>query len=188
MRFHNFTRPETTVNLSTLCTYVSTIMWLSDCTGCIKKASSDFKVLWFHSRSPIKTKHVLLEGVLFVSFTWLPVGSITTAAATVTPILLAEIWNKFEYSTDICCVVCFYVLALRQTGNLSRVYPASFSPTASIGSSPPTTLNWRSGREWMDILCIQRGTAYITCEHCTFFVCKNVVKLAVKFTASFTLS
>lgn len=47
---------------------------------------------------------------------------------------------------------------------------------SQVGSSPPATLNWRSGREWMDILCIQRGTAYITCEHCKFFVCKNVVK------------
>lgn len=47
-------------------------------------------------------------------------------------------------------VVYLYVLALRQPGNQSRVYPASRPKSPGIRSSPPTTLNRTSGREWMD--------------------------------------
>lgn len=46
-------------------------------------------------------------------------------------------------------VVCLYVLALRQTGDLPRVYPGSQPKTAGIGSSAPATL--KSQREWMDV-------------------------------------
>lgn len=39
-------------------------------------------------------------------------------------------------------MVCLDVLALRQTGELSRVYPASHPKAAVIGSSPLATLGW----------------------------------------------
>lgn len=40
--------------------------------------------------------------------------------------------------------------SLRQTGDLSRVYPASRPKTA--GLQPPTTLKWIIGKEWMDFV------------------------------------
>lgn len=44
-------------------------------------------------------------------------------------------------------IICLFVLALRQTGRLSRVFPASH-PMAAVPASP--TLNWISGKTWMD--------------------------------------
>lgn len=45
----------------------------------------------------IETRAVRNSG--FVSFTWLPVGSITRALAAVTPEILTEVWDDFDYGT-----------------------------------------------------------------------------------------
>lgn len=47
---------------------------------------------------------------------------------------------------------CLSVLALRQTGDLSIVYPASHPTAAGVGPSTLATLNWISGGEWMVLL------------------------------------
>lgn len=49
-------------------------------------------------------------------------------------------------------IVCRYVLAMQQTGDLSGVQPAFCPMTAGTGSSPSATLNWISGKKngWMD--------------------------------------
>lgn len=50
-------------------------------------------------------------------------------------------------------VVCPCVLALRQTGDLSRVYPASRPMTAGIGSSIRCDREkdkWKPMDEWLD--------------------------------------
>lgn len=48
---------------------------------------------------------------------------------------------------------CLSLLTLWWTGDLSRVYPASCAGIAS--STPcPMTLNWISGRRWINNLCL----------------------------------
>lgn len=47
-------------------------------------------------------------------------------------------------------VVGLFVLALCQTGDLSRVYPASPPKVVGIGTSRPLTLIRISRRKWMD--------------------------------------